>query len=239
MKNNNKKYQPARCAYAFALWVGFASAAYAASPALEASSLELQPVASKEVTIATAKETAIEAPMDGDTLARVNKALQTMPPLSGRFQQKLPNGSHASGTYAIDFPDRLRFAYDVGGTSIVTVKGRFVAVQEAPGGEVNWFPVALTPLAVLRQAIRDGIRPNMVSGFKLREDNYSLTLHDPSGELPGSAELFFTRKDDRLYAWRLTDVQNLVTLVRLSEIMTHEALPRSRFDIVEIEEDDY
>lgn len=213
MKNNNKKYQSAL--YAFALWMGFASIAFAASPPLTS------------------------PPIDGDTLARVNKALQTMPPLSGKFQQKLPNGGHASGTYAIDFPDRLRFAYEVGGTSIVTVKGSFVAVQEAPGGEANWFPVALTPLAVLRQAIGDGIRPDMVSGFKLREDNYSLTLHDPSGELPGLAELFFTRKGDRLYAWRLTDVQNLVTLVRLSEIMTHEALPRSRFDIVEIEEDDY
>ena len=166
-----------------------------------------------------------------------------MPPMSGRFEQKLPNGGHAEGSYAIDWPDRLRFAYD-GGGGIVTVKGKFVAVQEQPGGEPNWFPVALTPLSVLRRAVADGIAANMVTDLTLREDNYSITLEDPSGELPGTAQLFFTRtggalQGDRLYAWRLTDVQNLVTLVRLSEIITHDALEAGHFEIVEIEEDDY
>ena len=180
---------------------------------------------------------------DGAFVTRINQALKTMPPMSGRFEQKLPNGGHAEGSYAIDWPDRLRFAYD-GGGGIVTVKGKFVAVQEQPGGEPNWFPVALTPLSVLRRAVADGIAANMVTDLTLREDNYSITLEDPSGELPGTAQLFFTRTGgardgDRLYAWRLTDVQNLVTLVRLSEIITHDALEDGHFEIVEIEEDDY
>jgi hypothetical protein len=119
------------------------------------------------------------------------------------------------------------------------VKGKFVAVQETAGAEANWFPVALTPLAVLRQAINDGIRADMVRDFTLRDDNYSITLTDPSAELPGQAQLFFTRTGDRLYAWQLTDVQNLVTMVRLSEIITHDSLPRNSFDIIENEEDDY
>ncbi len=180
---------------------------------------------------------------DGAFVTRINQALKTMPPMSGRFQQKLPNGGHAEGSYAIDWPDRLRFAYD-GGGGIVTVKGKFVAVQEQPGGEPNWFPVALTPLSVLRRAVASGIAANMVTDLTLRDDNYSVTLEDPSGELPGTAQLFFTRtggalQGDRLYAWRLTDVQNLVTTVRLSETITHDALEAGHFEIVEIEEDDY
>jgi hypothetical protein len=183
---------------------------------------------------------------EGDAvfLARINQALQAIPPMSGRFEQKLPNGGHAEGSYAIDWPDRLRFAYK-GGGGIVTVKGKFVAVQEQPGGEPNWFPVALTPLSVLRHAVADGIQADMVTDLTLREDNYSITLEDPDDELPGTAQLFFTRgggggvDGDRLYAWRLTDVQNLVTLVRLSEIITHEKLAASHFEIIEIEEDDY
>ena len=84
----------------------------------------------------------------------------------------------------------------------------------------------------------------MVTDLTLRKNNYSITLQDPSGELPGTAQLFFTRhsgavEGDRLYAWRLTDVQNLVTLVRLSEIITHEKLAASHFEIIQIEEDDY
>lgn len=189
---------------------------------------------------------AFAAPFDAqDTpfLARINQSLKALPPMSGRFEQKLPNGAHATGSYAIDWPRRLRFAYD-GAGGIVTVKGKFVAVQEQPGGEPNWFPVALTPLSVLRNAIENGIDANMVTDLTLRENNYSITLEDPSGEMPGTAQLFFTRhsgavKGDRLYAWRLTDVQNLATLVRLSEIITHEKLAASHFEIIQNEEDDY
>ena len=189
---------------------------------------------------------AFAAPFDAQDapfLARINQSLKALPPMSGRFEQKLPNGAHATGSYAIDWPRRLRFAYD-GAGGIVTVKGKFVAVQDQPGGEPNWFPVALTPLSVLRNAIENGIDANMVTDLTLRENNYSITLQDPSGEMPGTAQLFFTHhsgavKGDRLYAWRLTDVQNLVTLVRLSEIITHEKLAASHFEIIQNEEDDY
>ncbi|MDG1008005.1 MAG: outer membrane lipoprotein carrier protein LolA [Alphaproteobacteria bacterium] len=220
-KNSNKK--PARHAPIMAL-IGV---------------LALYVLAFNAMAIRGALAIDLAAAPDKAWLARINQSLKAMPPLSGRFQQKLPNGAHAAGSYAIDWPNRLRFAYDVGGESIVTVKGKFVAVQETAGAEANWFPVALTPLAVLRQAINDGIRADMVRDFTLRDDNYSITLTDPSAELPGQAQLFFTRTGDRLYAWQLTDVQNLVTMVRLSEIITHDSLPRNSFDIIENEEDDY
>ena len=77
---------------------------------------------------------------------------------------------------------------------------------------------------------------------RARDDSDSviaLTLHDPKGELPGEVTLYFTRAELTLYAWRLVDVQNLVTMVRLSEIITHDSLPRNSFDIIENEEDDY
>ena len=125
----------------------------------------------------------------------------------------------------------------------MTVKGKFVAVQEQPGGEPNWFPVALTPLSVLTPSHRAGHCARNGDDFTLREDNYSITLQDPSGELPGTAQLFFTRtggaRRRQALCWRLTDVQNLVTMVRLSEIITHEKLAASHFEIIEIEEDDY
>ena len=34
-------------------------------------------------------------PVDAAWLARINQELKAIPPLSGRFQQKLPNGGHA------------------------------------------------------------------------------------------------------------------------------------------------
>lgn len=166
-------------------------------------------------------------------LVRINRALSDMPDISGRFEQKQPNGAHAAGSYAIDWPDHLRFAYDHNGETVVTVKGKFVAVQEKPGGQPNWFPVSLTPLAVIRRAVADGIRTDMVVDITDEGAVYSVTLQDPKGEIPGTASLYFSAANDQLYAWRLVDAQNLVTLVRLRDITRHKALDKSAFTIVE------
>ncbi len=166
-------------------------------------------------------------------LSEINQALKNIPPQSGRFVQSQPNGTTASGTYHMQWPARLRFAYHGTGDSgsIVTVKGKFVAVQEKPGGEPNWFPVSLTPLAVLRQAVRDGISQAMLTKRTDSEGVIALTLQDPTGELPGEVTLYFTRPDLTLYAWRLVDVQNLVTQVRLTQIVPTDKLDEAVFAI--------
>lgn len=170
--------------------------------------------------------------------ARVNQALAGLPDMSGRFEQQAPNGAQAAGSYLIDWPENLRFAYDAGGTSVVTVRGKFVAVQDEAGGQPNWFPVSLTPLAMIRRAVAQGVSEAMMVGLDVQETIYAVTLADPSGDMPGRATLYFTKADNQLYAWRLVDVQNLVTLVRLREIKRLETLDKSLFAIVETYEDD-
>ena len=177
-------------------------------------------------------ETPNSPEIDAARLAQINQGLKTLPPQSGRFEQILPNGGTAQGSYLMDWPARLRFAYDgQSGGSVVTVKGKFVAVQEAPRAEPNWFPVALTPLAVLRQAVAEGIKPDMLVETRNEARFIALSLRDPSGELPGTATLYFDRTDLQLYAWRLIDVQNVVTQVRLRDREIHKSLSERLFDI--------
>lgn len=172
-------------------------------------------------------------------LAEVNLGLKALPPQSGAFEQIMPNGGLAEGTYHMDWPARLRFAYDAAsGGAIVTVKGKFVAVQETARAEPNWFPVSLTPLAVLRQAVEIGIQPNMLVAASEAEGQLALTLRDPSGDLPGTATLYFAAPDWQLYAWRLVDVQSLVTQVRLRARRVHTDLSDRVFDIDYDEPDD-
>lgn len=178
------------------------------------------------------------AAQNSEWVSRINKALQNMPAMSGRFEQRQANGAHAAGTYLIDWPDNLRFAYDVNGETVVTVKGKYVAIQEKAGGEPNWFPVSLTPLAVIRRAVADGLSANMVRDINDEGGAFSASLFDPTGEVPGVATLYFNSANDRLYAWRLVDAQNLVTLVRLRDIQDHKALDKSLFAIVENDESD-
>ena len=187
---------------------------------LTAADLAAQPLTTDAVTLSPAR------------LADINRGLKALPPQSGRFEQIMPNGGLAEGTYHMDWPARLRFAYDdAHGGAIVTVKGKFVAVQETARAEPNWFPVSLTPLAVLRQAVETGIQPAMVVAASETQEQLSLTLRDPKGDLPGTATLYFTGPDWQLYAWRLVDVQNLVTQVRLSARSYPPALSDRIFDI--------
>ena len=187
---------------------------------LTAADLAAQPLTTDAVTLSPAR------------LADINRGLKALPPQSGRFEQIMPNGGLAAGPYHLDWPARLRFAYDdAHGGAIVTVKGKFVAVQETARAEPNWFPVSLTPLAVLRQAVETGIQPAMVVAASETQEQLSLTLRDPKGDLPGTATLYFTGPDWQLYAWRLVDVQNLVTQVRLSARSYPPALSDRIFDI--------
>lgn len=185
--------------------------------------------------LADALQNETSAPLSAAHLSKINAALKNLPPQSGRFEQILPNGGTAKGQYHMHWPERLRFSYgpqsaDAGG-SVVTVRGKFVAVQETPRAEPNWFPVALTPLAVLRRAIADGISPSMIVAHQDTPRFVSLTLHDPEGTLPGTATLYFAQPDLHLYAWRLVDVQNLVTQVRLFAEDFPPSLSERLFDI--------
>ena len=177
------------------------------------------------------------APTDGQgvPLAAINQALAALAPQSGRFRQAVANGTAVSGSYHMDWPQRLRFAYDAGGP-VITVKGKFIAIQDAPRQEPNWIPVSLTPLALIRRAVAQGISSAMLvtaqRGAAAGAGAYwALTLRDPAAAIDGEATLFFTDKDYRLYAWRLVDTQNLITQISLSRITYHSQLAARVFDV--------
>lgn len=178
-----------------------------------------------------------EAEAQAVPLAQINRHLKNLPPQSGRFEQSLADGSRLRGRFYMDWPQRLRFAYAQGGT-VVTLKDNFIAVQDTPRGEPNWFPVALTPLGVLRAAMADGISPEMIVARQVTADFVALTVRDADDNLPGTATLYFARPSLQLYAWRLVDVQNLQTQVRLSAIETHAQLSDEHFTIEYDEEEE-
>lgn len=179
------------------------------------------------------------APVKADEapLGAINKALQNLPLQSGRFSQIQANGHQLRGDYHMDWPQRLRFNYDNGGP-VITVKGKFIAVQDAPRLEPNWLPVGLTPLALIRDVVRDGIKSEMIVETDETAQSWAITLTDPSGDTPGQAILFFTKNSLTLYGWQLTDVQNLVTRLWLTEISIKAQLEAALFSVDYDETDD-
>lgn len=174
--------------------------------------------------------------MTPEALTQINRALQNLPPQSGRFAQQQANGTDLGGSYHMQWPSRLRFSYD-GDGPVITVKDNFIAVQERPRAEPNWLPVGLTPLGLIRQAVTAGLRSDMIIAATQNETAWALTLHDPSDATPGQATLYFAKPDMTLYGWHLVDAQNLVTRLWLSEIRVDAKLDERAFDI-EYDEDD-
>ena len=57
-------------------------------------------------------------------------------------------------------------------------------------GLTGWLPVSLTPLALIRQAVADGVQPEMAVAFDAQPSYWALSLKDPSGETPGQRIIF-------------------------------------------------
>lgn len=173
--------------------------------------------------------------IDAELPQKLEAALRAIGPTSGSFEQQTGNGDTLKGRFHLDLPDRLRFAYTHGSQAIVTVSGRFIAVQDGPGGEANRFPVSATPLKFFRQAHTDGLDPALIAAADETDKAVSVTLRDPKGKSAGQISLFFAKPTMTLYAWRIIDAQNQQTTVVLGEMRRHVSLPASTFFVLEDE----
>ncbi len=175
---------------------------------------------------------------DGPTLARLKQILADLPPLSGRFLQFDPQigvqGGVLTGRFYLDLPQRAKFIYDAPASSVITLRGNWLSVQEAPGGEANNFPVGSSPLALLRDGVR-GLTHEHIAVMRDGDGEIEIDLSDPTCETPGRLALQFALPAWQLLGWRATDVQNNVTQVTLSDYKTHKSLPKALFFVQEDE----
>ncbi len=174
-------------------------------------------------------------------LAAVNAVLTNTQPQTGAFTQITPNGTRVSGTYQLMLPDRLRFAYDEAHDGVqnpvVTIAGPWIAVQDRPGAEANRFPVAVTPLQLLRKAGDQSLTPQHIIGQSEDADSVRVTLADPTGDIPGRLTLVLAKPGLELKGWVVVDVQALVTRVELHSIKQVNRLGAEVFYVYEDESD--
>ncbi len=173
------------------------------------------------------------------SLKQLRQALLAMPPLTGRFLQRAPNGGLLRGTVALSLPNKMRFAYEGEAQTIITVSGPWISVQEAPGAEANRFPVSATPLQLMRDAWDKPISPANVKAISIDGGRAEVTLVDGDhGDTAGLMTLVFSHPQMRLLGWQITDAQNLVTQFALTQVRVETSLPNSTFFVEENESDD-
>lgn len=175
-------------------------------------------------------------PAGATTLADVERAFAATATMTADFAQTAANGQVARGTMALKRPGRIRFNYAGNTPYLVVSNGSTLSFVDYQVSQVSQWPVRSTPLGVLLDPKADLARVARV-------------LPDAQSPLPGQVAVlaedpkkpdlgrivFFLAPDKaspgglRLTGWRVTDAQNNLTTVQLSNVRTNIAIADSGF----------
>lgn len=170
------------------------------------------------------------------TLADVQKALIATSTMTADFEQTAANGKIARGTMLLKRPGRIRFDYGKSVPWLVVANGSQLSFVDYQVSQVSQWPVRSTPLGVLLDPKADLARvarllPESESPMP---GHVAVLAQDP--KRPDIGKIVFFLKPDtaspgglRLQGWRVTDAQNNLTSVELSNIRTNVAISDSAF----------
>ena len=162
-------------------------------------------------------------PAASTTLADVQRSLAATSSMTADFTQTAASGGVARGKVSIKRPGKIRFDYGKGATFLVVADGRTLSFIDYQVRQVSQWPIRSTPLGVLLDPSSDLARvakllpadqspiPGAVAVLatdpKRPEIGKILILFEPDTAAPGGL---------RLAGWRVTDAQNNLTVVTLS-----------------------
>ena len=149
-------------------------------------------------------------------VARVEAYLNTITTLSAKFSQIAPDGQVAEGDFYLRRPGRLRFEYAPPVPLLIVADGFRLVLYDHELGQVNAWPVAVTPLGPLVARTVDFINSGHAQAVETHSGILRLTLVDPDRPEDGSITLVFRDNPLELRYWEVTDPQGLVTVLVLT-----------------------
>lgn len=178
----------------------------------------------------------LAGPVGATTLADVERALAATSTMKADFSQTAANGQVARGTMTLKRPGRVRFDYAGKKPYLVVSNGRTLSFVDYQVSQVSQWPVRATPLGVLLDPKADLSRVARVlpEAQSPLPGQVAVLAEDPKKPEAGRI-LFFLAPDKaapgglRLTGWRVTDAQNNLTTVQLSNIQTNIAVADSGF----------
>jgi outer membrane lipoprotein-sorting protein len=162
-------------------------------------------------------------------LADAAAALSAVKTARGRFEQYSPDGSYATGQFAISRPGRVRFDYDDPAALLLVSDGVTVALQDLDLETTDRVPLASTPLSILLSDRIDFERQGEVTDVRVNGDQLNITLRDRTGEMEGTLTLVLAAADKSLMGWRTVDGNGGRTSVMLNGVETGIRLPPRLF----------
>jgi outer membrane lipoprotein-sorting protein len=155
-----------------------------------------------------------------EAIASANKALNVAGPLKGRFVQLDSKGRALGGSFFLQRPGKVRFAYDAPSPMTIVSDGSIVSLENTALKTVNRVPLKTTPLFLLLKRDVSIERDAKVTSVAKDGDAILIGLRDPSGQTNGDLTLTFDGPARELRQWRVTDIAGNVTLTALQTVQT-------------------
>lgn len=162
-------------------------------------------------------------------IASANRALSVAGPLKGRFVQMDSRGRTTGGTFYLQRPGKVRFAFDAPSPLTVVSDGNIVSAEYSDLKSVNRAPLKSTPLYLLLKRDVNIERDAKVTSVAREGDSILVGLRDPSGQINGELVLTFDGPSRELRQWRVTDAAGNVTLTALQTVQPVASLDPKLF----------
>jgi outer membrane lipoprotein-sorting protein len=147
-------------------------------------------------------------------LDRISGYLSSVQTLVGKFVQVGPDGGRTEGTFYIQKPGRVRFAYNPPSPIDIIADGSSVVVRDRKLATQDLYPLSQTPLRYLLAERIDLLRDTDVVSVT-SDDSYLTVVIEQKQILVGTDRLMimFDAKDLTLKQWTVTDPQGFDTTV--------------------------
>lgn len=167
----------------------------------------------------TATQTAVQvaslSPDEVATLSRVERYLNDIKTLQGRFVQVSSNGSYAEGAVYLDRPGHLRFDYDPPVPVLIIANGLTLLYYDEELKEATFLPLWETPLwFLIREEVRFDQNVEIVA-IEEALGTLRITLRDAEAPDSGAVTLVFADSPLALRKWEIVDAQGIHTQVSL------------------------
>lgn len=193
------------------------------------------PLALAESRVQVAAQTAALSPDDVAAVNRIERYLNDIKTMRGRFVQVSSNGAYAEGEIYLDRPGQMRFDYDPPTPVLIIANGLSLLYYDKELKEATFLPLWETPLwFLIRKEVRFDENVDIVN-IEEALGTLRITLRDPDSPDGGEVTLVFANEPLTLKKWELTDPQGIQTQVSLVNPVYGEAVDPALFKYGDLE----
>lgn len=154
-------------------------------------------------------------------LDRISMYLSSIQTMVGNFVQIGPDGNRTEGTFYLQKPGRVRFAYNPPSPIDIIADGSSVVVRDRKLATQDLYPLSQTPLRYLLADRIDLLRDTDVTSVSA-DDTFATVTIEQKQLMVGTDKLMmmFDAKDLTLKQWTVTDPQGFDTTVAVYNLDT-------------------